>query len=72
MATQIVSQVKNQPTKQYSIQAVLNQVVDVNVSAHSLEEALAKARGLDEGEFVQIVGDLTDSDFRVTAVLEHG
>ena len=71
MAARIVSQGEKQPTKQYSIQAVLNQCISVNVPARSLEEAIEKARGLDEGEFVQIVGELAESDFRVTAVLEH-
>jgi hypothetical protein len=55
---------------EFEVQARLNILVSISVSAHSLEEALEKAKHLSESDFVEFCGDYMDGEFKVTGVSE--
>lgn len=58
-------------TKSYQIQAKLNLLICVEVSAANLDEALVKAKGLKETDFIEF-GDseYMDGDMRISEVYE--
>ncbi len=52
----------------YCIQAKLNLMVSIEVSAHDLDEALAMSKEKEVSDFVDIHGDYIDGNMRVTGV----
>lgn len=56
--------------RSYQIQAKLDLLVAIEVSAKSLEEALQKSSNLKETDFVEINGDYIDGNYRITGVYE--
>jgi hypothetical protein len=55
---------------EFEVQAKLDLLVSTTVSAKSIEEALEKAKGLQETDFVEFLGDYIDGKFRVSGVYE--
>jgi hypothetical protein len=57
--------------KTYTIMARLVLDVDVEVSAESLDEALAKSKDLDVHDFADIKGGYNDGSMNITGVFEQ-
>ena len=60
---------KNKVQKKFNVWANLRQTVSVEIVADSLEDALAKAKNLDEKVFVDVLGEYVDGNFEITGVL---
>jgi hypothetical protein len=56
--------------KEYQVQAVVKTSVSVPVWAKTLEEAIEKSKGLKDDDFVEVIGEHIDGDFRITGVYE--
>lgn len=54
--------------KKFTVSAVLNLNVTVDVTARSLEEALQKSKELKDHDFVEILGEYLDGSFEVTGI----
>ena len=54
--------------KDYTVQAKLDLVVSINISARSLEEALEKSKQLKVQDFVDILGDYIDGEMEITGM----
>jgi len=52
----------------YCIQAKLSLIVSTEVSAHDLDEALAKSKEMNEDNFVEILGEYMDGNHTITGV----
>jgi len=57
--------------KTFGVWAKCNNQVIVEVSAKTLEEAVEKAKALDEDQFISINGEYVDGSFKLTGVLEN-
>ena len=58
-----------QKIKSYQAQARINLLVSVEISAENLDEALAKAKRLEETDFVEILGEyISNEGFELTGV----
>lgn len=62
---------KQEPTRPYNVWAHCRQTVSVEIRAQSLEEALEKAKELDEEDFVTVNGEYADGEFEITGVLKN-
>jgi hypothetical protein len=62
---------KNKVQKKFNVWANLRQTVSVEIVADSLEDALAKAKNLDEEVFVDVLGEYMDGEFEITGVLAN-
>jgi hypothetical protein len=60
---------KNKVQRKFNVWANLRQTVSVEIVADSLEDALAKAKNLDEKVFVDVLGEYVDGNFEITGVL---
>jgi len=56
--------------KEYQVQALVKAIVSVSVNAKNVEEALQKSKELKEEDFVEILGEHLDGDFRITGIYE--
>lgn len=59
---------KSKKLKTYCVQGQLKLMVSIEVSAHDLDEALAKSKEFNEDDFVDILGELIDGNFKITGV----
>jgi adenosine deaminase len=56
--------------KDFEVQAKLELLVSVTVSAKNLDEAIEKSKGFRETDFVDILGDYMDGNFYISGVYE--
>lgn len=60
----------NKKNREFQVQARLSLLVTASITAKDPEEAIQKAKTLEESDFVDIHGDYMDGNFRVTGVYE--
>jgi hypothetical protein len=58
------------PKKTYYVEGRIGLCVGVEVYAKSLEEAVEKAKTLELGDFVDILGEHNDSNFEISGVFK--
>ena len=56
--------------KDFEVQAKLELLVSITVTAKDLNEAVEKSKELHENDFTDFLGDYIDGSFRVTGVYE--
>ena len=56
--------------RSYQVQAVVVVQTAIEVMASSPEQALEKAKALDQDDFVEVYGDCMDSNFRISGIYE--
>lgn len=57
--------------KTFSVCGKLELDISLDVSAASLEEAVAQSKKLDVDDFVEITGEYNDGNLRITGLFEH-
>lgn len=56
------------PIKKFNIQAKLDLLVSIEISARTLEEALLKSKELEVDDFININGEHLDSEMQITGI----
>lgn len=62
---------KQEPLQAYGVWARCRQQVSVEIRARSLEDALEKAKELEEEDFVTVNGEYCDGEFEITGVIRN-
>jgi len=61
---------KKERQKEYQVQARISMLTTIDISAKTLDDAIAKSKDLAPTDFVETIGDCFDSNFRVVGVYE--
>jgi hypothetical protein len=61
---------KSKKARRFCVQALSKGLVTIDITASSLEEAVEKSKALEEKDFVEIVGECLEAEFRITGVYE--
>lgn len=55
----------------YGVWAKTDHLINIEIKAESLEDAVAKSKELKEEDFVEVLGEYADGNFEITGVLRN-